>query len=308
MLDESSYRAARANRIKSCPNCIRIQNIREASDRRRKHFMKQHKQFFHDGGDASHMAKAEHHSKRVKRSSITEGLSGVTQSERASTSNPTRFRNTRKNHIESNVDDFPLQTRSQESPSSRSNTFSPPSTTEMLKRQYHSRHESMDFGNQNFFSFVGDGRANAANMGVFEGTGIDSKVNLIPPPPPPSHGQTTDAFNSNSDDETEDDDSSTSSSGSYSTSSASLDLEDKFDGVQNARYVFLTLREALVNSLVIIGTGCCGFYFIEGFSFVDSWYFTTVLLTVRYHPSALNCFEHAITDRISHAFFRLSGR
>ena len=40
--------------------------------------------------------------------------------------------------------------------------------------------------------------------------------------------------------------------------------------VKTAKFVFLTLKEALVNSLVIIGVGCLGFWFIEQFSFVDS--------------------------------------
>jgi hypothetical protein len=46
-----------------------------------------------------------------------------------------------------------------------------------------------------------------------------------------------------------------------------------------AKYVFVTLRLALFNSMVIIAVGCLGFHFIEGFNLVDSWYFTTVLLT-----------------------------
>ncbi|OEU09307.1 hypothetical protein FRACYDRAFT_160610, partial [Fragilariopsis cylindrus CCMP1102] len=51
------------------------------------------------------------------------------------------------------------------------------------------------------------------------------------------------------------------------------------NSTRNAKYVVLTLREALINSLVIIAFGCLGFYLIEGLSLVDSWYFTTVLLT-----------------------------
>ena len=55
-----------------------------------------------------------------------------------------------------------------------------------------------------------------------------------------------------------------------SEESNDIGLEDKYSSVKNAKYVFLTLREALINSMVIIAFGCMGFYFIEGFSFVDS--------------------------------------
>jgi hypothetical protein len=83
-------------------------------------------------------------------------------------------------------------------------------------------------------------------------------------------------------------DNASTTSSSYSTSgddnddgdSTSINMWDtnktKF---QAAQYVFLTLRTALANSLVIIAVGCVGFHIIEGFTIVDSWYFTTVLLT-----------------------------
>jgi len=70
---------------------------------------------------------------------------------------------------------------------------------------------------------------------------------------------------------------------SESADDSMLSEVDKIEGRKNstriARYVVLTLREALINSLVIIAFGCLGFYLIEGFSLVNSWYFTTVLLT-----------------------------
>ena len=67
---------------------------------------------------------------------------------------------------------------------------------------------------------------------------------------------------------------------STSTVSSTEELWDSTKSqIQAAKYVFLTLRLALINSLVIIAVGCVGFWAIEGFSLVDSWYFTTVLLT-----------------------------
>ena len=43
--------------------------------------------------------------------------------------------------------------------------------------------------------------------------------------------------------------------------------------------VFLTLKQAVANSVLIIAVGGFGFYFIENMTAVDSFYFTTVLLT-----------------------------
>jgi hypothetical protein len=62
------------------------------------------------------------------------------------------------------------------------------------------------------------------------------------------------------------------------SSSSSLEefLDERRTKIRTAKYVFLTLRQALVNSMVIIAVGCIGFWLIEGFSLVDSWYFTTV--------------------------------
>ena len=69
------------------------------------------------------------------------------------------------------------------------------------------------------------------------------------------------------------------SSDSGSTSSSDDVREAEYNNLKNAKYIFLTLREALINSMVIIAFGCLGFCLIENFSVIDSWYFTTVLLT-----------------------------
>lgn len=51
------------------------------------------------------------------------------------------------------------------------------------------------------------------------------------------------------------------------------------DGFLAARHVFLTLKQAVMNSLLIIAIGSLGFHYIEGIGGVDAFYFTTVLLT-----------------------------
>lgn len=51
------------------------------------------------------------------------------------------------------------------------------------------------------------------------------------------------------------------------------------DGFLAARHVFLTLKQAVMNSVLIIAIGSIGFHYIENLNFVDAFYFTTVLLT-----------------------------
>jgi hypothetical protein len=57
-------------------------------------------------------------------------------------------------------------------------------------------------------------------------------------------------------------------------------IDERKTKLKAVKYVFLTLRQALANSLVIIFVGCMGFWLIEGFSLIDSWYFTTVVSIV----------------------------
>jgi hypothetical protein len=69
---------------------------------------------------------------------------------------------------------------------------------------------------------------------------------------------------------------------SYSTSStdtSTLHPSKPLTRLKAAKYIFLTLNQALANSVFIIAAGSIGFYYIEDMSVVDSFYFTTVLLT-----------------------------
>lgn len=49
--------------------------------------------------------------------------------------------------------------------------------------------------------------------------------------------------------------------------------------IREHNFVYETLREACLKSVIIIGIGTIGFYLIESLDFVDSMYLTTVLLT-----------------------------
>jgi hypothetical protein len=75
-------------------------------------------------------------------------------------------------------------------------------------------------------------------------------------------------------------DSDNESTGSETSSSESDYVTDTAARrIKNAKYVFLTLKQAVVNSILIIAVGGLGFFTIEGMSAVNSFYFTTVLLT-----------------------------
>lgn len=72
----------------------------------------------------------------------------------------------------------------------------------------------------------------------------------------------------------------THSSSSSSGTDMSVDSGKRIMTRANAaKYVFLTLKQALMNSLLVIAVGSVGYYYIEEMSAVDSFYFTTVLLT-----------------------------
>lgn len=69
------------------------------------------------------------------------------------------------------------------------------------------------------------------------------------------------------------------SSSSTSTESSSFQSGKPLTRGRVVKYIFLTLKQALINSSFIIAGGSLGFYYIEDMSAVDSFYFTTVLLT-----------------------------
>lgn len=177
-----------------------------------------------------------------------------------------------------------------------SGTLGSPVTRQILGRQQHTRHESIDVGSKmaSFATAIpksygatqslrsGDARRETPRRP--ENSETDANPSSAPSKLPsiPSDEQLNEKV-STSDDEYSD-------SSGWSTNTD----DDLFDAqrrkLQNAKYVFLTLRTALLNSMVIIAVGCAGFWLIEGFSFVDSWYFTTVLLTT---VRILSTFRHS---------------
>eukprot|EP00539_Tryblionella_compressa_P001644 CAMPEP_0178745592 /NCGR_PEP_ID=MMETSP0744-20121128/7377_1 /TAXON_ID=913974 /ORGANISM="Nitzschia punctata, Strain CCMP561" /LENGTH=807 /DNA_ID=CAMNT_0020398785 /DNA_START=5 /DNA_END=2428 /DNA_ORIENTATION=- len=305
MLDERSHREAVANKIKACPNCARIQNVKDAAERRRRAVPQtlsdMHAMSSQGIASEDPMGPA---SKKMRRSDL------AFQSERMSphSANLAAFQSERISPRSTDMAGFSTPKSAGkspdlhyfESPSTQSHLLGSPMTTQILGRQSHTRHSSMDFGSsRNGFaaslipplsSSSDSRRARNYSMdipatvvegvqGVQSNDGADAQpgskesANPVSPNSNPafmrfsssgasSDEYSLDTFESDSSSMSEDD-----------------DIEEKYSRMKNVKYVFVTLREALVNSMVIIAFGCMGFYLIEGFSFIDSWYFTTVLLT-----------------------------
>jgi hypothetical protein len=159
-----------------------------------------------------------------------------------------------------------------------------PVTRQILGRQKHTRHASIDVGKSQLFSggipmnYGTSASSHCNNETHRASTNLDRhklsgsssalrKLRTIASSDNLCEGSSTDS----------EDESIAMSTSTLSSAEAIWDVtKSQMDA---AKYVFVTLRLALLNSLVIIAVGCFGFWSIEGFSLIDSWYFTTVLLT-----------------------------
>lgn len=176
------------------------------------------------------------------------------------------------------------------SPGVNHNILGSPMTRQILGRQKHTRHASMDISNVGWNPRTRKFSADLPTIHTTPPT-IDqipmnpplSAPNPVPQVPFAGDGQGThslrgsafafDEDNSFLDDE---DDYSDDEDESCSTESTIDEIVDeKISKLKAAKYVFLTLRQALVNSMVIIAVGCVGFILTEEFSIVDSWYFVS---------------------------------
>lgn len=284
MLDESSSRLATANRIKACPNCTRMKNIKDAAQHRAKEFRKNVRAMKRDSLTQARnfeserplveptTKKAKHLHQNFRRGSHTgpvlrPSIFETTQPQSSDHSKRSPKGDTDYNRSPTNsesVKTSPLQSDPSTEAVLDVNNQMPraPGTRAILGWQSHTRHSSIDIGNVKLENtqrgISGDPRRNRTST-----HGIGDK-RMPSPPVHTSWGAET------FDNDASDADFSDSEESSASEASNDIGLEEKYSSVKNAKYVFLTLREALINSMVIIAFGCMGFYFIEGFSFVDS--------------------------------------
>lgn len=183
-------------------------------------------------------------------------------------------------------------------PPASPNVFGSPLTRQILGRQKHTRHQSFDVSgahwNPKQRKFSVDVPSTLTTPTINEGIPMNppnSAPNAAPQIPFNSEGQGTHSlrgaafvFDGANDDETNDDESNYEDDDySYdSTESSASAIDDFVDEsatkIKAAKYVFLTLKQALVNSLVIIAVGCVGFVLTEEFNIVDSWYFVSFVV------------------------------
>ena len=285
MLDERSYREAVANQIKACPNCARIRSMQE--QQQRANFIAEE---FHKR--AMSMRRQQQNSTRRNSSNVTPKSADLDTATEGISTTPTSYHSPQhqnQKHLLS------------------------PNTTKILNRQRHTRHFSMDIRQEDMGKVMGNKAVASASKVDVKLNGnpwrlrMNSAEDHVPktinegrpsllaakgamsarfstentfqklkdtkqvphaPQIPEHHHHFGDDYSTSDDDSSED-----------SLDSEFEEIEGRTGGSRNAKYVIFTLREALVNSLLIILFGCLGFYLIEGFSFVDSLYFTTVLLT-----------------------------
>lgn len=143
--------------------------------------------------------------------------------------------------------------------------------------QIHTRHMSIDIGGRLFAGAKPSLRRSGSGVSL-DGLPaiIDESTPFLGTSAAAPSGITPNSIRNSMEMRSMDDSYSSSSTG---TESSSVNPSKPMTRVKAAKYIFLTLRQALVNSLFIITAGSFGFYYIEDMSAVDSFYFTTVLLT-----------------------------
>lgn len=260
MLDDKAHKESKQKQIESCPNCARLKLYRESVIREERRSLY-----------------TTLRTNSVRRQSVDETSRGQKVGT-TPTASPTSeggavFPVSPIHQKRSFSEGTPKQPQSAPRPS-YSHLLGSPVTRQILGRQSHTRHISFDVGSKKFaalpltqedISSPSSPEPHFRNVRDFRRSAPESVAS--PREPVDDSDYTT----------SDSEDSSLLSTSTYS--SAEVVWNDKKCEIQNAKYVFLTLRRALVNSMVIIAVGCVGFWLIEGFSLVDSWYFTTVLLT-----------------------------
>ncbi len=150
---------------------------------------------------------------------------------------------------------------------------------ETLRRQFHTRHMSFDVSRGvNLFGNVGLSALRKSAEYQTPAMSIDEKTPFFESHvrPPQYYGSEDKNVSYHPDFRNFFEDNSSDAS---STDTSVIHPIKPMSRLKAAKYVILTLNQALANSLFIIAIGSFGFYFIEEMSAVDSFYFTTVLLT-----------------------------
>ena len=267
MLDHRAIIDRKDRQIDACPNCARIKTMNEAVIARNKAALDAKVKYLSERGTKK--------TDKLYKSSFSEKITNAASREDES----------KKSHI--GVWDNSYGSASpavSNSSSVNSRLLGSPITRQILGRQKHTRHSSIDvssslfngalpttYGTSMVKNFSDDmvtnrNSVNSAHHGQGNTTSTPNKLRTIASSDKLCEG-------------TSDSDAESTALSSSTVSSTEAIWDGTKSQLNAAKYVFVTLRLALFNSMVIIAVGCLGFHFIEGFSLVDSWYFTTVLLT-----------------------------
>ncbi|GKZ00669.1 hypothetical protein MPSEU_001019000 [Mayamaea pseudoterrestris] len=304
MLDDKARRDRKAKLIDSCPNCARLQTMKEASNGTTRRYksaavgrsdtprLQRFSSERHVDSNANHTAiyVRDTKSRQGRKNERGAGISHTVATHRvvaaASDGSGSQLQQyNQQSLVNKGEATFPpplAQTSSRESvhhttggvfeaspassASKSSYHLSSPVTRSILDRQEHTRHDSIDFTKPGALQGGTPNRVRRMSHDNIQTSTMNENIAHEP-----STFERNSDFDSNADDY--------SCSGSDSTSTTEEIVDEAISKVKAIKYVVLTLRQALFNSMVIIAVGCLGFWFIEGFSLVDSWYFTTVFLT-----------------------------
>ena len=262
-LDETSRRVARETLISNCPKCASIENTRMQSILQ---------DSLSEGGDRMRGMKA---SSNQKGSFIKNGNSGQPTSIFRGAPTDTRDQrmaqtiliNNSKPDVETKRErhqrlSSSSYTSQNTAPSMQSSptVSSSGSHSRFLTRQLRTRHNSIDLHSvggaiEEFFS--------SAKKSLVSSSKIDSSLKSSRQYESVSKGDGDENSSASSDNGNDDE---SDSSDEYGSTSSEEDAPYDLSGVKSAKYVFLTLKQAVANSLLIIAIGSLGFYFIEEMS------------------------------------------
>lgn len=303
MMDDKSTQEARKNRVENCTNCARMKDLNSISESRntvngssREHFAtratklssfgskrwisERPLEFHQDPPPAAAVS-----TDRERKGSHSRSFSGASGSMSEHSNTPRasldvdvrtpNLQEDRKNYSgEKELEVIDSFRPGPESSPGSSAVLGSPMTTQILGRQRRTRHMSIGKGeSNNFFGMRGrkysdDVKKSTASPAIPEGKPYGATMR---------DNWHDDSQSSHTGEESGDE------SSIDSSESSSLDelkaIRVAGTRQQTAKYIFLTLKQALMNSLLIIAIGGVGFRTIEKMTIVDSFYFTTVLLT-----------------------------
>ena len=317
MQDDRAYLSAKKKQIESCPNCARLLSIKEAAEQQRLNDrVSAASQASHRSTlsrDPIHLSLRNinqpeihsavyvprHHHNRTDDSHSRPSEVSAAESP---LNGPKVGDHMPPISEQSTVDVYPVESGersavppppppvsaySSMSPTSANrNVLGSPMTRDILGRQKHTRHHSFDISNMAWNPRTRKYSEDLPSAALTPPQ-MNEKLLLNPPlsaPGQPQSSTKADSLRGSAYvyDEYGSDDSSDDYSDDTSETASTIDeiVDEKLTRIKAAKYVFLTLRKALVNSMVIIAVGCIGFVLTEEFSIVDGWYFVSCDLGV----------------------------